>query len=151
MTRNRQCNSWRYQGRSRWPSTNMRAELASRGKVTGKRRVGTGVAFPREGRRTVWTPLRGLLKEAAGAAAQTTTRKTVVVHVGRKRPRVVAGGRWSARQGMVRRVVLFGRLRALVGRCVPKQGRRGLRDELVGSSSSCGHVRLPCKVGTIRC
>ena len=48
--------------------------LAPRGEVAGKSPVGTGLTRPREGRRTIRVPLRGLLEKAAGAVAQLTTR-----------------------------------------------------------------------------
>ena len=113
--------------------------------------MGTGVARPSEGRRTVWMPLSGLLEKAAGAATQLTTRKTNALLVRRKRPMMVAGG-WVVvvRQGVVRRVVLLGRLQALAGWCIPGQGHRSLRVGLVGSSSSCSHLRSTREVGTTR-
>ena len=87
--------------------------------------MGTSVTHPREGRRTVRVPLSGLLEKAAEAAAQLTTRKTNAIRVRRKRPRMVARGRVVvARQGVVRRVALLGRLQALVEWCIPGQGHR---------------------------
>ena len=59
-----------------------------------------------------------------------------------------AGG--VVRQGVVRRVVLLGRLQALAGWCVPRQGPRSLRVGLVSSNISCSHLCLTRKVGTTR-
>ena len=113
--------------------------------------MGTDVTRPREGRRTIQVPLSGLLEKAAGAAAQLTTRKTNTLRVRRKRPRMVAGGRVVVvRQGVVRRVVLLGRLQALARWFVPGQGHRSLRVGLVGRSSRCSHLRLTREVGTTR-
>ena len=113
--------------------------------------MGTGVTRPCERRRTVRVPMSGLLEKVAGAAAQLTARKTNALRVRRKRPRMVAGGRVIVvRQGVVRRVVLLGRLQAPAGWCVTGQRHRSLRVGLVGSSSSCSHLRLTHEIGTTR-
>ena len=66
--------------------------LASRGEVVENSRVGTDDVHPREQRRTVRKPLGILLEEAAGAVAQTNSRKTVALRVRQKQLRVVARG-----------------------------------------------------------
>ena len=77
MTRTGWYNLWReYHGRSGRPSTNINVVLIPRGEVTGNSRVEMGVSRPREGRCTVRVSLAGLLEGAAGAAGETTTRKT---------------------------------------------------------------------------
>ena len=64
--------------REKWAAIDeYQRELAHRGEVAGSSRMGTGVARPRVGRRTVWVPLGGLLEKAVRAAAQLTTRKTM--------------------------------------------------------------------------
>ena len=111
----------------------------------------TGVARPREGRRTVRVPLGGLLEKAAGAATQLTTTKTNALRVRRKRPRMVAVRRVVVvRQGVVRRAVLLHQLKAMAGWCALGQGHRSLRVELVGRSNSCNYLKLTRYVGTIR-
>ena len=101
----------RRRGRTGRQSTNISMVLTPRGEVAGNSRVGTGVARPREGSRTVRVPLSGLLEKAARTVAQLTTRKTNALRVRRKRQRMIAGG-WVVvvRQGVVCRVGLLGRI-----------------------------------------
>ena len=108
--------------------------LAPRGEVAGNSRVGTGVARPREGRRTVRVPLSGLLEKAAGAAAQlTTTKKKCPTREAKATEdgRGEAGGRGPSRG------------RAAGGSSPPAKSSGGVVRRGTGTQEPAGRTRWP--------